>query len=330
MVDSTVILAGAIPAALLAVVADALLTLAERQLQPSRRARRRRVMAGVALVVAAAVAVSVVRGSARPDAIVVGSKNFTEQMLLGELVAQTLERAGVPVERKLNLGGTFICDQALRAGDIDVYVEYTGTAWTAIFKQPPVRNRDQVLAGVRERYASAGVTMLDSLGFNNTFAILVRRQDAESRGLRTIGDLGKVSDWQPGFGYEFIEREDGYRGLSAAYGLRFTAQPRVMDLALMYRALASGDVDVIAGDATSALIQSLDLVMLEDDRGYFPPYDAIPVTRTAALLAEPRVRAALSALTGRISEADMRAMNHAADVEHRDIGGIVREFVARR
>jgi glycine betaine/choline ABC-type transport system substrate-binding protein len=259
--------------------------------------------------------------------VIVGSKNFTEQILLGELVAQTLERAGVAVTRKLNLGGTFICDQALRSGDIDVYVEYTGTAWTAIFRQPAARDRQAVTAGTRERYAAAGVTMLPPLGFNNTFAILVRRADAEARGLRTIGDLARLPEWRPGFGYEFIEREDGYRGLAAAYGLRFAAEPRVMDLALMYRALASGDVDVVAGDATSALIRSLDLRVLEDDRGYFPPYDAVAVARTATLLRDPRVRDAVEALAGRISEEEMRTMNHAVDVEHRDAADVVREFI---
>jgi osmoprotectant transport system permease protein len=330
MVDSTVILAGAIPAAALAVGADALLTLVERQLQPSRGRRGRRALATLGLIAAAAIAVAAASGPARRDTIVVGSKNFTEQIILGELVAQSLERAGLTVDRKLNLGGTFICDQALRAGDIDVYVEYTGTAWTAIFRQPATRDRALVTAGVRDRYASAGVTMLPPLGFNNTFAILVRRKDAEARNLRTIGDLTQVPNWQPGFGYEFIEREDGYRGLSAAYGLRFAAQPRVMDLALMYRALASGDVDVIAGDATSALIQSLDLVVLADDRGYFPPYDAVPVVRTAAVLADPRVADAIGALAAGISEADMRAMNHAADVERRDVAAIARDYLRLR
>jgi osmoprotectant transport system permease protein len=331
MVDSTVILAGAIPAALLAVTADGLLTWAERQLQPSRGKRSQRlalVSAGV-LLLAALVAAGVSTWT-REETFVVGSKNFTEQVILGEILAQALERRGVPVTRKLNLGGTFICDQALRTGDIDAYVEYTGTAWTAIFKEKVGGSRDAVLSGTRERYAGAGITMLPALGFNNTFAILTRRADAESRGLRTIGDLARLPQWTAAFGYEFIEREDGYRGLVTAYGLRFARDPRVMELALMYRALAGGDVDVIAGDATSALIQSLDLTMLEDDRGYFPPYDAIPVVRSAALLRDPRVREAISMLAGRISEADMRAMNHAADVEHRDVAAIAREFLARQ
>ena len=328
MVDSTVILAGAIPAALLAVVADGLLTWVERQLQPSRGGRRGAgALDALGLVVFGTIAAAAAAGATRAATVTVGSKNFTEQIILGELVAQTLERAGVAVTRKLNLGGTFICDQALRSGDIDVYVEYTGTAWTAIFRQPATRDREGVTAGTRDRYASAGVTMLPPLGFNNTFAILVRRADADARGLRTIGDLARLPAWRPGFGYEFVEREDGYRGLAAAYQLRFAAEPRVMDLALMYRALASGDVDVIAGDATSALIRSLDLRVLEDDLGYFPPYDAVAVARTATLLRDPRVRDAVEGLAGRISEEQMRAMNHAVDVERRDAAEVVREFI---
>jgi osmoprotectant transport system permease protein len=329
MVDSTVILAGAIPAALLAVLADGILTWVERQLQPTRGRRRSLAALGAAAVILAAAIAGAAWPDARAGTIVVGSKNFTEQIILGELIAQTLERAGVPVTRKLNLGGTFICDQAVRSGDIDVYVEYTGTAWTAIFKQPASRDRAVVTNGTRDRYASAGVTMLPPLGFNNTFAILVRRADAEAKGLRTIGDLARTPDWRGGFGYEFIERADGYRGLTSAYGLRLAGEPRVMDLALMYRALAGGDVDVIAGDATSALIQSLDLHVLADDRGYFPPYDAVPVVRSAVVLRDTRVRTAIESLAGRISEADMRAMNHAADVEKRDAGDIVREFLSR-
>ena len=265
-----------------------------------------------------------------PDTIVVGSKNFTEQIILGEVFAQALEREGLRVTRRLNLGGTFICDRALRSGDIDVYPEYTGTALTAIFRQPVGRDRSAVLMTTRERYAAGGVTVLPPLGFENTFAILVRKADAEQHGLRTIGDLRRVSRrWLPGFGYEFIERADGYRGLAAAYELMFDRAPRVMELALMYRALASGEVDVIAGDATSALIRRLDLVMLEDDRRYFPPYDAIPVARTARLLERPRMRSALAGLEGKISAEDMRALNYAVDVEHRDVAAVVRDFLAR-
>jgi osmoprotectant transport system permease protein len=331
MVDSTVILAGALPAAVLALAADAFLTWLERRLMPGRRSRSWRTAA--ALGAAAVIAVGVIAASAigrDTTAIVVGSKNFTEQVILGELLAQTLERRGIAVTRRLNLGGTFICDRAIRAGDIDAYVEYTGTALTAILKQPVSRDAAGVLATTRELYGASGLSVLTPLGFNNTFAILVRRADASALGLRTIGDLQKVPpEWTPGFGYEFIERADGYRGMAGAYGLSLEREPRVMDLSLMYRALANREVDVVAGDATSALIDALDLTQLEDDRSYFPPYQAVPVVRSAVLLRSPEVRQAIEELAGRISEKEMRAMNYAVDVDKRDVGATVRAFLNR-
>jgi glycine betaine/choline ABC-type transport system substrate-binding protein len=261
---------------------------------------------------------------------VIGSKNFTEQVLLGELLAQTLERRGIPVTRRLNLGGTFICDRAIRSGDIDAYVEYTGTALTAILKQPVLKEPDAILSKLREAYGLQGLSVLAPLGFNNTFAILVRRADAEALGLRAIGDLRAMAPrWRPGFGYEFAERTDGYVGLSSAYGLVFATEPRVMELDLVYRALASRQVDVIAGDATSGLITALDLAMLNDDRGYFPPYHAVPIVRSAVLLRHPDVGEAMARLAGQISEDDMRAMNAAVDVDHRDVAATVREFLSR-
>jgi osmoprotectant transport system permease protein len=329
MVDGTVILAGAIPAAVLALTADGLLSWAERALSPARSSRRGRRWLAVAAPAALALVVVGAVAAPRGEAIVVGSKNFTEQVILGELIAQTLEReTRLPVIRKLNLGGTFICDRAIRAGDIDVYVEYTGTALTAIFRRPVDHDRAAVVGATRELYAEAGLTALRPLGFNNTFAILVRRRDAETIGLRTIGDLHKVAArWTPGFGYEFLEREDGYRGLARTYALAFRGEPRVMDLTLMYRAVASGQVDVIAGDATSGLIDALDLAQLEDDRRYFPPYDAVPIVRSAVLLRHPGVGVAIDALAGRISEPVMRALNRAVDVERRDVAATVRQFL---
>jgi osmoprotectant transport system permease protein len=331
MVDTTVILAGAVPAALLALVVDASLLWLEKQLSARRRMRSRRAAVSIAAAVAAVVLLSSGLAARRAGgAIVVGSKNFTEQLVLGELLAQTIERAGVPVDRRLNLGGTLICDRALLTGDIDVYVEYTGTALTAVFHQPVSTSSSDVFDTVRGLYAKTGRTLLAPLGFNNTFAILVRGADARSRGLRTIDDAARESPrWRAGFGYEFVERPDGYPGLAKAYGLRFPDPPRVMDLTLTYRALAAGQVDVIAGDATAGLIKGLDLVQLEDTRHYFPPYDAAAVARAETLLRFPDVRAALEGLSGRVSAADMRAMNYAADVEHRDIAAIVRDFLAR-
>jgi glycine betaine/choline ABC-type transport system substrate-binding protein len=282
----------------------------------------------VAAVVMLSSAVAARRAS---GAIVVGSKNFTEQLVLGELLAQVIERdAGLPVDRRLNLGGTLICDQALLSGNIDVYVEYTGTALTAVFHQPVSNESSAVFETVRTLYAKTGRTLLPPLGFNNTFAILVRGADARSHGLRTIDDaVPETARWRAGFGYEFVERPDGYPGLAKAYGLRFPDAPRVMDLTLSYRALASGQVDLIAGDATAGLIKGLDLFQLEDNRHYFPPYDAAAVARSGMLLRYPQVRVALEQLSGRVSAADMRAMNYAADVEHRDVPVIVRDFLRR-
>jgi glycine betaine/choline ABC-type transport system substrate-binding protein len=262
-------------------------------------------------------------------AVIVGSKNFTEQVVLGELLAQTLERRGIAVTRRLNLGGSFICDRAIRSGDIDIYVEYTGTALAAILKQPIIKDPDAAFDAVRDAYGRSGLSVLPPLGFNNTFAIVVRRTDADALDLKTIGDLQRVeTQWRPGFGYEFAERTDGYAGLTSAYGLHFTTPPRAMELDLVYRALATRQVDVIAGDATSGLIKSLDLVMLQDNRRYFPPYYAVPIVRSAVVLAHPEVRAALTQLAGRISEADMRAMNAAVDVDHRDVAETVKAFLA--
>jgi len=338
MVDATVILAGAIPSAALALLADALLAWIGRRASDRHRRwfpSRRRAAVGAALVatlmlIVAAVVVYTQRGSS--STITIGSKNFTEQILLGELLAQTIERGtSLHVERKLNLGGTLICERALASGDIDAYVEYSGTALTAIFKEPVIRDRRAVLELIRQRYADSGRTLLEPLGFNNTFAILVRGDVARSLGLRTISDaVPHARGWRAGFGYEFLEREDGYKGLARAYGLTFREPPHVMDLSLSYRALAGQQVDLIAGDATAGAIAALDLHMLEDDKAFFPPYDAVPVIRSATLLAHPELRGALHGLAGRLDEATMRTLNEAVDIKRRDAAQVVREFLERR
>jgi glycine betaine/choline ABC-type transport system substrate-binding protein len=282
----------------------------------------------VAVAVLVVTILSGIAATHNRDAVVVGSKNFTEQFVLGEIVAQALEREGIAVQRRLNLGGTLICDRALMTGDVDVYVEYTGTALTAVFHQPTASDATQVFDTVRELYARSGRTLLPPLGFNNTFAVLVRGADARAKGLRTIDDAARESpNWRAGFGYEFVERPDGYRGLARTYGLRFPRPPVVMDLTLSYRALAAGQVDLIAGDATAGLIKGLDLVQLQDVRHYFPPYDAAAVARSETLLRSPHVREVLERLSGRITADDMRAMNYAADVGRRDIARIASDFL---
>jgi len=275
----------------------------------------------------------ILSGCARRDRIVVGAKNFTESDLLAEIVAQQIERrTSLPVERRLHLGGTFVCHRAITAGDIDLYVEYTGTAFTAILKQPPIANSDSVYRFVAAAYAhDFKLKWTAPLGFNNTFAILVRRADAERYGLRSIADLARVAPrWKAGFGYEFLERADGFTGLARVYGLRFSQPPTAMDLGLTYRALADRRVDVIAGNSTDGQIAKLDLVALRDDRGYFPPYQAAPVVRAAVLEKYPAVGAALEELGGKISEAEMRRLNALADVEHKDITEIARAWLAQR
>jgi osmoprotectant transport system permease protein len=332
MVDSTVILAGALPAALLALSVDALLLWFERRLTHRRRNRSRVGLSAVVALAALAILTSGIVTARSRRSIVVGSKNFTEQLVLGELVAQAIERGtGLSVDRRLNLGGTLICERALQTGDIDVYVEYTGTALTAVFHQPISNDAQGVFSTVRELYARTGRTLLPPLGFNNTFAILVRGRDARDLHLRTIDDAARETPrWTAGFGYEFLERPDGYAGLARTYGLRFRAEPSVMDLTLSYRALASGQVDLIAGDATAGLIKGLDLFRLEDNRHYFPPYDAAPVARAETLLRYPEVRRALEQLGGRVSADAMQAMNYAADAKHEDPADVARRFLDAR
>jgi len=281
---------------------------------------------------AAAIAIAIAIAGCRPAAhIVVGSKNFGEQVLLGEIVAQAIEqRARLPVERRLNLGGTFVCDRALRAGEIDVYVEYTGTAYTAILKRPPIGDRDAVLAEVRARYAERGLVWTEPLGFENTFAIVLRGDDAERLGIRRISDLVAHPDLKPAFGYEFMERADGFRGLVRAYGLAFREPPRVMDLGLLYRALVDRQVDVAAGNSTDGLITSLGLRVLEDDRGYFPPYDAVPVARRAMLERHPEARAVLDWLGERISATEMRRLNYRVEGDRTPAEQVARDFLTAR
>jgi osmoprotectant transport system substrate-binding protein len=270
-------------------------------------------------------------GCGKPSArtIVVGSKNFTEQIVLAELFAQQIEaHTALRVERRVNLGGTLLCHQALVSGKIDLYPEYTGTALTAVLNDPPQYDPSKVFRRVQEEYrARFNVEVMPPLGFNNTFAMVVRGEDAEKLRLRTISDIAPYAPkWRAGFGYEFMERPDGYRGWVAAYGLHFAAEPRILDLGLLYRALADGQVDIVAGNSTDGVIAALHMAVLEDDRHYFPPYEAVPLVRRETLEEHPEVRQAIRALSGKISEDEMRRMNYAVDGQHRDPAEVVREF----
>ena len=267
------------------------------------------------------------------ERIVVGSKNFTEQLILGELFAQMIEaRAHLPVERRFYLAGTFICQQAILAGRIDIYPEYTGTALTAVLKQQPSGDKRDVYQRVKRDYANRfGLSVGPPLGFDDTFAMVIRGEDARRLQLKTLSQAAAFAPrWRAGFGYEFMERPDGYKGLVASYGLRFAEAPRIMDLGLITRALKEKQVDIIAGNNTDGLIPALDLFVLEDDHHYFPPYEAVAIMRGEMLKNHPEVAVALEPLEGAISDAEMRRLNYAVDGEHRDPTEVVREFLRRR
>jgi len=269
----------------------------------------------------------------RPDHPVIGAKNFTEQVVLGELLAQEIEaRSNLKVDRRFYLAGSYICQQALVSGHIDAYVEYTGTALTAILKQPVDRDPPRVLDTVRRLYeAKYGVSVSEPLGFENTFAMVIRGEDARRLGLETLSQAARYApQWRLGVGYEFEQRPDGLPGLSAAYGLRFADSPRTMDLGLLYRALNARQVDMIAANSTDGPIQAFGMRVLEDDRHYFPPYQAVPLVRDEALERWPQMRAAIGALAGKVSGDDMRAMNEAIDGQHRDVAEVVMEFRKRK
>jgi osmoprotectant transport system substrate-binding protein len=266
----------------------------------------------------------------RERIVVVGSKNFTEQIILAELLAQQIEaHTSLRVDRRLNLGGTLICQQALLAGQMDLYAEYTGTALTAVLGHPASHDTEAVYRAVRDGYCRRfGFDVGPPLGFNNTFAIVVRGEDAQRFNLRTISDLGRYApQWRAGFGYEFMERSDGYAGLARAYGLKFASEPRIMDLGLLYRALEKHQVDVVAGNSTDGLILALKMTILEDDRHYFPPYQGVTIIRGGALQEHPELRGPLDALGGKISDVQMRQMNYAVDADQRDPAVVAREFL---
>jgi osmoprotectant transport system substrate-binding protein len=269
----------------------------------------------------------------RPDHPVIGAKNFTEQVVLGELLAQEIEaKSHLKVERRFYLAGSYICQQALVSGRIDAYVEYTGTALTAILKQPLDRDPESVLKSVRSLYAARyHITAGDPLGFENTFAMVIRGDDARRLHFSTLSQAAQYTpQWKLGVGYEFEQRPDGLPGLSAAYGLRFDGPPRTMDLGLLYRALNAHQVDMIAANSTDGPIRAFGLTVLEDDKHYFPPYQAVPLVRDEALARWPAIGAALKTLAGRITADDMRALNEAVDGEHRDPAEVVQQFRARK
>ena len=282
------------------------------------------------MVIIASAALLVSCWPSHANRIVVGSKNFTESFILGELIAQQIEaHTSLKAERRFYLAGTYICHQEILSGRIDIYPEYTGTALTAILKEKPSSDHQEVYERVRQEYARRfRLAVTEPLGFDNTFTMVIRGDDARRLNLRTISQASKYApQWRAGFGYEFMERPDRYEGLARAYGLRFAAPPRIMDLGLLYRALKEKEVDIVAGSATDGLISALGFVVLEDDRHYFPPYDAVPIMREHVLQQHPEVGTTLAALAGRITAEDMRRMNYAVDGAHRDAKQVVAEFL---
>jgi osmoprotectant transport system substrate-binding protein len=261
--------------------------------------------------------------------ITIGSKFFTEQVILAELLAQHIEaRTGILVDRKTNLGGTLLVHKALLAGELDLYVEYTGTALTSVLNERPSGDSSAVYARVKSLYAERFLLeVTEPLGFENTFAMVIRGDDAQRFHLRTMSDLVPIApQWRVGVGYEFLERPDGFRGWSERYGLHFADKPRVMDLGLIYRALVDHQVDIVAGNSTDGLIDSLGLVALQDDKHYFPPYDAVPIIRQATLARFPQLRGALAELAGKISPSDIRRLNYAVEGQLQDPAEVVRQF----
>jgi osmoprotectant transport system permease protein len=346
--DNYLILAGAVPAALMALVADFGLGLLEKRFDVrakradaggvGNRKRLRRVLVWASL--AAAILCLIAYGAWRNAAstanktgterarIVVGSKDFTESLILSEIVAQLLEARGLDVERRFELGGNLAHD-ALVAGQIDLYPEYTGTAYTAILRHQPITDPRAVYEQVKREYAeNFNVEVSPPLGFSNDFAILVRGEEARAKGLKTISDAAPHAPrWRAGFGQDFMSRADGYAGFTRAYGLRFAGQPREMDLSLTYRALASRQVDIIAGNSTDGLIDALDLVQLEDDRHYFPPYEAVYMVRRDTLARLSPLSETLARLNNAISTDEMRRLNYEVDGKKRDRREVVREWI---
>jgi len=265
--------------------------------------------------------------------LVVGSKNFTEQLILGELLAQHIEATtDLKVDRRLNLGGTFICHQGLLSGQLDAYVEYSGTAYAAILKQDPISDPSEVYRRVKQLYRDRfQIEVTEPLGFENTFAMIIRGEDAERLNLKTLSQAAQhTPTWRAGFGYEFIERDDGFPGLARAYGIRFAKRPQVMDLGLMYRALVEKKVDMVAGNSTDGPIARLDLKVLEDDRGFFPPYEAIPLIRQAALAEHPELRESLQQLANILTADEMQNLNYQVEGEFRKIKQVAGDFLHKK
>ena len=328
--DNNLLLAGALSAALLALLADFSLGLVERRFtSTTKRKGLRSVVVAAVLVLVAGVAIWQVSGNTdqADNKITIGSKDFTESALLAEILAQMLEARGVAVERRYELGGN-LPHEALVSGTLDVYPEYTGTSFTAILHHTPVSDPRAVYDQVKKEYLERfNIGVSAPVGFENTFAILVRGEEARRLNLKTISDAAPhTKNWRAGFGQDFMSRDDGYPGFSKTYGLKF-GEVREMDLSLTYIALSSRQVDLIAANSTDGRIATLDLFQLADDRRYFPPYEAVYLVRQDTFNRMPALREVLDSLVNAISTEEMRRLNHEVDGNRRDPKEVIREWI---
>jgi osmoprotectant transport system permease protein len=338
--DNNLLLSGAIASAGLALVADFLLGLLEQRFSLERKDRGLALSQKILLVVILLFAGLGTLASLRSQRatttttnggqVVIASKDFTESIILAEIISQLLEARGVVVQRRFELGGN-LPHEALLSGEADLYPEYTGTAFTAILHHEPITDPRAVYDQTKKEYEDKlGLELSAPLGFENTFAILVRGNDARKLRLTAISDaVPYAPHWRAGLGQDFMSRADGYPGFSKAYGLKF-AEVREMDLSLTYIALASNKVDLIAGNSTEGRIARLDLVQLQDDHHYFPPYEAVYIIRRDSLNRSAILQQVINMLANRISTDEMRQLNYEVDGNKKDSKEVVRQWIATK
>ncbi|WP_267383810.1 glycine betaine ABC transporter substrate-binding protein [Cyanobacterium sp. uoEpiScrs1] len=340
-INNQLILLGAIPATIIALVADWGISLLEKSMTQYKKFRSKSkkniltictIIMVITLSLLGIINKHLFLGNQGSNTIVIGAKNFTESLILGEFLAQNIEKTtNLKVERRFNLGGTFICHEAVKNRKIDGYVEYSGTAFTAILAQKPISDSQKVYQQVKAAYNDKfNLEVMPSLGFKNTYAVLIRQQDAEKYNIRTISEVSKYTpQWQAGFDHEFLAREDGYLGLAKTYNLNFHLPPNVMDLGLIYRVLANKKVDLVAGNSTDGSIPILKLTMLEDDKNYFPPYEAIPVFNKETLQQYPQIKTVVQQLAGKISTSAMQQLNYQVDYSRKSVTEVVNNFLIK-
>jgi len=293
---------------------------------------KKRRVCGISLALAVVLLASVLLSGCGSNGgtVVVGSKDFNENIVIGEIFAQLIEaKTDLTVERKLNMGGTFVCHEAIKNGDIDIYPEYTGTALTAQLEMDVISDPDEAYAVVSEEFHNQfGIKWLDPLGFNNTYALAITDELYQEYGIETCSELVAISsDLVFGAEHEFFDRQDGYDGLVEAYGFTFKGDPVKMNVALKYQAIGSGDVDVIDAFSTDGEIMQYNLHVLEDDKGFFPPYYLAPIIREDTLEEYPELEDVLNSLGGMIDDAAMTELNYKISVEGQDIETVATEFL---